>query len=50
MTDRRTAGRGDLTRVEILVFPGAAGALECRRIATRRKLGDATVHAHTHAC
>jgi predicted NBD/HSP70 family sugar kinase len=47
MTARRTAGRGDLTRVEILALLGAAGALDRRQIAARLKLGDATVHEHT---
>ncbi|MEU7835553.1 ROK family protein [Nonomuraea sp. NPDC049129] len=47
MTARRTAGRGDLTRVEILALLGTAGALDRRQIAARLKLGDATVHEHT---
>ncbi|WP_433443814.1 ROK family protein [Nonomuraea sp. CA-141351] len=47
MTARRTAGRGDLTCVEILALLGTVGALDRRQIAARLKLGDATVHEHT---
>lgn len=50
MTDRRAAGRGDLTHVEILALPGTVGTLDRSRIATRLKLGDATVREHMTRC
>ncbi|MFI7125808.1 ROK family protein [Nonomuraea sp. NPDC050153] len=47
MIARGITPRGDLTRVEILALLGTAGALDRRQIATRLRLGDATVHEHT---
>ncbi|WP_188192020.1 ROK family protein [Nonomuraea sp. SYSU D8015] len=47
MTAHRIHLRSDLTRVEILALLGTAGALDRRQIATRLRLGDATVHEHT---
>jgi len=47
MSPRRSPVRDDLTRVEILALLGAAGALDRQQIATRLRLGVATVHEHT---
>ena len=47
MSPRRTHRRDDLTRVEILALLGTAGALDRQQIATRLRLGAATVHDHT---
>lgn len=47
MSARRAIARDDLTRVEILALLGAAGALDRQQIATRLRLGVATVHEHT---
>ncbi|TMR94881.1 ROK family protein [Nonomuraea basaltis] len=47
MNQRRSTLRGDLTPVEILALLGTAGALDRRQIATRLRLGIATVHEHT---
>jgi predicted NBD/HSP70 family sugar kinase len=47
MNQRRTSGRDDLTKVEILALLGTAGALDRQQIAARLQLGAATVHEHT---
>jgi predicted NBD/HSP70 family sugar kinase len=47
MNPRRASNRDDLTQVEILALLGTAGTLDRQQIATRLRLGVATVHEHT---